>query len=130
MGYRGYPESRTVDEGRIQCCLETDRSGAEWTASAPRAGPAAYAFSSATAGCFADSDDNVAGPLPRFEGVNVVYPGPPTAASLPPPPPPPPVLAPQQTAVIRVPPITPQDVDRFSSLFENAGAVDGLLQGV
>lgn len=73
------------------------------------------------------------GPLPRFEGVTIVYPSPPTTSS--PPPPPPPVttvIGPQPTgpsAMIRVPPLMPQDVDRFTALFEKSGAVDSLLQG-
>jgi len=31
--------------------------------------------------------------------------------------------------MIRVPNLTPQDVDKFAALFEKSGAVDGLLQG-
>jgi hypothetical protein len=31
--------------------------------------------------------------------------------------------------MIRVPSLTPQDVDKFTALFEKSGAVDGLLQG-
>ncbi|KAF8540772.1 hypothetical protein BDD12DRAFT_879918 [Trichophaea hybrida] len=68
------------------------------------------------------------GPLPRFEGVNIVYPPPPTTSS----PPPPPVLPTQPTGpggMIRVPPLLPQDVERFTALFEKSGVVDGILQG-
>lgn len=31
--------------------------------------------------------------------------------------------------MIRVPNLMPQDVDKFTILFEKSGAVDGLLQG-
>ncbi|KAL7270330.1 hypothetical protein RUND412_006966 [Rhizina undulata] len=66
------------------------------------------------------------GPLPRFEGVSITYPPPPTTAT------PPPPVQPQATGptgMIRVPPLTPQDVERFTGLFEKSGAVDGVLPG-
>ncbi|KAA8894505.1 hypothetical protein FN846DRAFT_900891 [Sphaerosporella brunnea] len=68
------------------------------------------------------------GPLPRFEGVNIVYPPPATAS------PPPPAGIPTQPTgptggMIRVPPLIPQDVEKFTLLFEKSGATDGLLQG-
>ena len=56
-----------------------------------------------------------------------MYPPPPTTSS--------PTLPPiqQQTSgppgVIRVPPLMPQDVEKFTALFEKSGAVDGILQG-
>lgn len=68
-----------------------------------------------------------AGPLPRFEAVNIVYPTGPSSNS-----PPPPVIPPQPTGpagMIRVPPLMPQDVEKFTALFEKSGAIDGLLQG-
>ncbi|KAI5819108.1 hypothetical protein BZA77DRAFT_291111 [Pyronema omphalodes] len=67
------------------------------------------------------------GPLPRFEAVNIVYPSGPSSNS-----PPPPVIPPQATGpagMIRVPPLMPQDVEKFTALFEKSGAIDGLLQG-
>ncbi|CCX29879.1 Similar to Uncharacterized calcium-binding protein C800.10c; acc. no. Q9HGL2 [Pyronema omphalodes CBS 100304] len=67
------------------------------------------------------------GPLPRFEAVNIVYPTGPSSNS-----PPPPVIPPQPTGpagMIRVPPLMPQDVEKFTALFEKSGAIDGLLQG-
>ncbi|KAH8147198.1 uncharacterized protein LAJ45_08676 [Morchella importuna] len=76
------------------------------------------------------------GPLPVFEGVNIINtPAPPVTSS--PPPPPPPPTAPVQQAqlsgpgggMIRVPPITIQDVERFTGLFEKSGAQDGVLPG-
>ncbi|KAI5787244.1 hypothetical protein EDC01DRAFT_749957 [Geopyxis carbonaria] len=70
------------------------------------------------------------GPIPRFEGVHIAYPPPP------PPPvtssPPLPALSNQQTGpagMIRVPPLTPPDLEKFSALFEKSGASDGILQG-
>ena len=32
--------------------------------------------------------------------------------------------------MIRVPPLLPHDVDKFTALFEKSGAVEGMLQGV
>ncbi|TGZ76987.1 hypothetical protein EX30DRAFT_388717 [Ascodesmis nigricans] len=66
------------------------------------------------------------GPLPRFEGVNIQYPPAPGAS------PPMPSLQAQATgagAVLRLPQLMPQDVEKFTSIFEQSGAVDGVLQG-
>lgn len=70
------------------------------------------------------------GPLPKFDGVNITYPPPPLTSS-PPPPPPPPIQQAQLSGqgMIRVPPIMPQDVERFTGLFEKSGAQDGVLPG-
>lgn len=74
-----------------------------------------------------DADDDIAGPLPRFEGVNLMYPPPATSSS--------PTLPPIQSqqsgppGVVRVPPLMPQDVEKFTALFEKSGAADGILQG-
>lgn len=71
------------------------------------------------------------GPLPKFDGVNITYPPPPPLTSSPPPPPPPPIQQAQLSGqgMIRVPPIMPQDVERFTGLFEKSGAQDGVLPG-
>ncbi|KAH8820494.1 hypothetical protein F5884DRAFT_51782 [Xylogone sp. PMI_703] len=66
------------------------------------------------------------GPLPKFDGV--------TAGSTPvqpPPGPPPGALQPQSSGSgpIRVPPLTPDKVAQYSSLFEKSGAANGVLPG-
>jgi epidermal growth factor receptor substrate 15 len=63
--------------------------------------------------------------------MNIVYPPPPPPTTTSPPPP---VIPNQPTGpaggMIRVPPLTPQDVEKFTLLFEKSGATDGLLQGM
>jgi len=66
------------------------------------------------------------GPLPKFDGI--------TAASVPLPGPPPGVPQPLQAqssgGPIRVPPLTPDKVAQYSSLFEESGAQNGILGGM
>ncbi|MCJ1353862.1 MAG: hypothetical protein MMC33_003849 [Icmadophila ericetorum] len=63
------------------------------------------------------------GPLPRFDGINA----PPPATSAPPPGP----LQPQASGgPIRVPPLAPEQANRYAALFEESGAQGGLLPGV
>ncbi|KAL9066259.1 MAG: hypothetical protein Q9157_007209 [Trypethelium eluteriae] len=63
------------------------------------------------------------GPLPKFEGLAL-----PSAA--PPPAGPAPTLQPQSSGgPIRVPPLTPDKVNEYSSLFEKSGAQNGVLSG-
>lgn len=68
-----------------------------------------------------------AGPLPRFEGVNITYPptAPPPTSS------PPPGHIPQvPTGGVRVPQLTEADCKKFTDLFQVSGAVDGILPGM
>ncbi|KAI5841947.1 hypothetical protein DFP73DRAFT_608896 [Morchella snyderi] len=73
------------------------------------------------------------GPLPVFEGVNIVSAPAPPVTSSPPLPPTAPVQQAQLSGpgggMIRVPPITIQDVERFTGLFEKSGAQDNVLPG-
>ncbi|PWW72306.1 hypothetical protein C7212DRAFT_348215 [Tuber magnatum] len=71
----------------------------------------------------------IPGPLPRFEGFNIPLPPPPTTSSPPPPPPSASQPAIPGPGMIRVPPLTPQDVEKFTGLFERNGAIDGYLPG-
>ncbi|KAL2041843.1 hypothetical protein N7G274_005627 [Stereocaulon virgatum] len=60
------------------------------------------------------------GPLPKFDGIS----------PLPGPPPPPQPLQPQSSGgQIRVPPLTQDKVQQYSSLFEESGAQNGVLSG-
>src|SRR5271170_39673 len=61
-----------------------------------------------------------AGPLPRFEGLS----GPPLASQNTGPP-----QSPAGPPPIRVPPLAPERVAEYSSLFEKSGAQDGILPG-
>lgn len=65
------------------------------------------------------------GPLPKFDGVPV------GSVVQPPPGPPPGALQPQASgsAPIRVPPLTPDKVAQYSTLFEKSGAINGVLPG-
>ena len=59
------------------------------------------------------------GPLPRLEGVNTA-------------PAPPPAVAPiqaQNSGPIRVPPLTPDRVSQYTTLFETSGAQSGVMSG-
>lgn len=74
-------------------------------------------------GSMAEMDLHIAGgPLPKFDGIN----GPANAPlSVPPAP-----LQPQISGgAIRVPPLAPDKVNQYTSLFENSGAQNGLLSG-
>ena len=64
------------------------------------------------------------GPLPKFDGI-------PPPANIPGPPPgSPPLLQAQNSGgPIRVPPLTPDKVSQYSSLFEGSGAQNGNLSG-
>ena len=64
---------------------------------------------------FVDTDDGAAGPLPKFDGITI--PG--QSSPLPPPP----------AGAGRVPSLAPEKMSEYSSLFEKAGAQDGLLAG-
>lgn len=66
------------------------------------------------------------GPLPKFDGASF----PPTAVQ-PPTGPPPSAIQPQLsgTGPIRVPPLTPEKVNQYSTLFEKSGASNGVLAG-
>ena len=61
----------------------------------------------------------VAGPLPRFAGINIEPPRPVPAAS-----PPPPFGGP-----VRVPPLNPEDVAKFTALFDKSETQGGLITG-
>lgn len=70
---------------------------------------------------------DLAGPLPRFDGVIVTAPptAPPTTSS------PPPGHIPQvPTGGVRVPQLAEADCKKFTALFEVSGAVDGILPGM
>lgn len=66
------------------------------------------------------------GPLPKFDGINN------TSGPLPGPPPgaPQPLQAQTSGGPIRVPPLTPEKVAQYSSLFEESGAQNGALTGM
>ncbi|KAI9823705.1 MAG: hypothetical protein M1819_001149 [Sarea resinae] len=65
----------------------------------------------------------VAGPLPKFEGLNI-------NPTVPTPGPPAPGLQAQSSGgPIRVPPLTPEKVHEYASLFEKSGAQNGVLSG-
>ena len=59
------------------------------------------------------------GPLPRFEGINIGA----GQQSMPAP------LQAQNSGPIRVPPLTPERVGQYTSLFEESGAQNGTLPG-
>lgn len=73
------------------------------------------------------ADARIAGPLPRFDGLNLPFaptvatPAP-AAPATPLPPPPPPTAA-------RIPQLTDEDCKKFTNLFQVSGAVDGILPG-
>lgn len=63
------------------------------------------------------------GPLPKFDGITAL-PGPaqvPVQAQ---------PLQAQNSGPIRVPPLTPDKVGQYSSLFEESGAHNGILSGM
>ena len=62
-----------------------------------------------------------AGPLPQFEGLNVDTPqtAPITEAPASPP-----------AGAIRVPPLNPEDTNKFASLFDKSGSVNGVIPGM
>ncbi|KAH8691128.1 EF hand domain protein [Talaromyces proteolyticus] len=60
------------------------------------------------------------GPLPRFEGISVSSPSRPSTAS------PPPA---GQGGPVRVPPLSPEDVNKFGSLFEKSDTPNGVISG-
>lgn len=65
---------------------------------------------------------NIAGgPLPKFEGITPL-PGPPPLPAQP-------LQAQSSGGPIRVPPLTPDKVAQYSSLFEESGAQNGVLSG-
>ncbi|KAL9034501.1 MAG: hypothetical protein Q9214_007016, partial [Letrouitia sp. 1 TL-2023] len=61
------------------------------------------------------------GPLPKFDGIPGPAGPPPNQATAP--------IQPQTSGPIRVPPLLPDKVAQYSSLFEGSGAQDGLLPG-
>lgn len=64
-----------------------------------------------------------AGPLPKFDGIT-------STATAPSPHLPPGPLQPQASGgPIRVPPLTPDKVNEYTSIFQNAGSHDGILAG-
>lgn len=63
-----------------------------------------------------------AGPLPKFDGFT-------TAPNVPPQHGPPAAIQPQASGPIRVPPLSPEKVSEYTSIFENAGSRDGILPG-
>lgn len=63
-----------------------------------------------------------AGPLPKFEGLNVTVPPPRTADGAVSPPP-------SAGGPARVPPLNPDDVNKFYSLFEKSDVQGGILSG-
>lgn len=63
------------------------------------------------------------GPLPRFDGFPVPPQPPPHVASAP-------LQSQQSGGPIRVPPLAPEKVAQYSSLFEESGAQNGLLSGM
>lgn len=64
-----------------------------------------------------NTENRVAGPLPKFDGITL--PGQGAQPQIPPPP----------GGPIRVPPLSPDKVNEYSSLFEKTGAQNGLLSG-
>lgn len=64
------------------------------------------------------------GPLPKFDGITAPT-GPPQAQAQAQAQP----LQAQNSGPIRVPPLTPDKVAQYSSLFEESGAQDGMLSG-
>lgn len=62
------------------------------------------------------------GPLPRFDGITAPPAPAPAQAQVQP-------LQAQNSGPIRVPPLTPDKVGQYSSLFEESGAHNGILSG-
>ena len=69
---------------------------------------------------------STAGPLPKFDGINLPMPSQSTGTN------PPAPLQPQSSGggPIRVPPLTPDKVSEYSGLFEKSGAQGGILTGM
>lgn len=65
---------------------------------------------------------HLAGPLPKFTGINVDSPRPVSAAS------PPPQFG--GAGAVRVPPLNPDDVAKFSALFDKSDTMNGLITGM
>lgn len=61
------------------------------------------------------------GPLPKFDGITAPFGPPPSAAQ--------PLQAQSSGGPIRIPPLTPDKVTQYSSLFEESGAQNGMLSG-
>lgn len=68
------------------------------------------------------TDDTVAAPLPKFEGINL------QAGSLSPVSAPPNALQPQISG-IRIPPILPEKAAQYAGLFEQSGVQGGIMSG-
>ena len=67
----------------------------------------------------------IASPIPKFEGITVTAaPRSPAGANAPIAP-----LQPQGSGSARVPQLTPNKIQQYSSLFEQSGAQDGILPG-
>lgn len=65
----------------------------------------------------------LAGPLPRFDGISVDNtPAAPEPSAASPPP--------GASGPIRVPPLQPDDVNKFVSLFDKSGASNGIMPGM
>ncbi|KAL6720340.1 hypothetical protein ACLMJK_002261 [Lecanora helva] len=69
------------------------------------------------------------GPLPKFDGITSSSAPPPGPPSGPPPGAAQPLQAQSSGGPIRVPPLTPDKVAQYSSLFEESGAQNGILTG-
>ena len=71
-----------------------------------------------------DDGDTLAGPLPKFDGMNLSSGSQPVPSN-------PPVLGlqPQHSGPIRVPPLTPEKAAEYAALFEKSGAENGILPG-
>ncbi|KUL84778.1 hypothetical protein ZTR_07272 [Talaromyces verruculosus] len=65
------------------------------------------------------------GPLPRFEGIQLATSAPSRPSTASPPPGPPPAPG----APVRVPPLNPEDANKFNSLFEKSDTPGGFMSG-
>lgn len=125
-----YTESRSLDAVRLRRCSQTD-----WTCtSRPRpdrtTGNAAYVFERnifplrSSVDCYVANTyvvPTTAGPLPKFTGISV------DASERPPSASPPPSAG--GTGPVRVPPLNPEDVNKFSGLFDKSDTQNGLISG-
>lgn len=120
MANRRYTEPRAFNAVWVWDCDEIDRSCAGGSTSNGGIGFTACVYtiytSTVTRRChLLTYVDCVAGPLPSFSGLNIDVP---TATSPPPTGPP-----------LRVPPLNPDDVAKFSALFNKSDTQNGYISG-